>query len=53
MARPKSEMPRDSFANVRFTAKEREEIEATVRSLILKSISEYVRHLHKLRVSTT
>jgi len=50
MARPKSEMPRDSFANVRLTTEERGEIEATAHSLNLKSISEYVRHLHKLHV---
>ncbi len=48
MARPKSAKPRDSFANVRLTAEEREEIETTARSLGLKSISEYVRHLHTL-----
>lgn len=53
MARPKSEMPRDSFANVRLTMEERGEIEATARSLNLKSISEYVRHLHKLHVRST
>ncbi|HQR58839.1 MAG TPA: site-specific DNA-methyltransferase [Azonexus sp.] len=47
MARPKSLAPRDSFVNVRLTAEEREEIEAAARSLGLKSISEYLRHLHK------
>jgi DNA modification methylase len=47
MARPKSAVPRDSFANVRLTAEERKEIEATAHSLGLKSISEYLRHLHK------
>jgi len=47
MARPKSLAPRDSFANVRLTAEEREEIEAAASSLGLKSISEYLRHLHK------
>ncbi len=47
MVRPKSKSPRDSFANVRLTAEERMEIEVTARSLNLKSISEYVRHLHK------
>jgi len=50
MVRPKSKSPRDSFANVRLTAEERKEIEATARSLNLKSISEYVRHLHKLHI---
>lgn len=48
MARPKSPTPRDSFANVRLTSEEREEIENTALALGLKSISEYVRHLHKL-----
>jgi DNA modification methylase len=52
MARPKSEQPRDSFANVRLTMKERSEIEATARSLNLKSISEYVRHLHKRNIQS-
>mgnify|MGYP000921062627 FL=1 len=47
MARPKSLAPRDSFVNVRLTAEEREEIEAAASSLGLKSISEYLRHLHK------
>lgn len=48
MARPKSPTPRDSFANVRLTSEERDDIEATARALGLKSISEYLRHLHKL-----
>jgi DNA modification methylase len=52
MVRPKSEAPRDSFANVRLTAEEREEIEATARSLNVKSISEYMRYLHKLNVQS-
>lgn len=51
MARPKSPMPRDSFANVRLTSEEREDIEATALSLGLKSISEYLRHLHQLHSS--
>lgn len=50
MVRPKSKSPRDNFANVRLTAEERKEIEATARSLNLRSISEYVRHLHKLHI---
>lgn len=49
MARPKSVTPRDSFANVRLTSEERREIEVIARSLGLKSISEYLRYLHKLR----
>lgn len=52
MARPKSPTPRDSFANVRLTSEEREDIEATARALGLKSISEYLRHLHKLHNKT-
>jgi len=51
MVRPKSESPRDSFANVRLTAAERDEIESTARSLNLKSISEYMRYLHKLHIN--
>lgn len=47
MARPKSPTPRDTFVNVRITAEEREVIEATARALGLKSVSEYLRHLHK------
>lgn len=53
MVRPKSKSPRDSFAHVRLAAEERKEIDATARSLNLKSISEYVRHLHKLHVSAS
>lgn len=48
MARPKSPTPRDNFANVRLTSEERDDIEASARALGLKSISEYLRHLHKL-----
>lgn len=48
MARPKSPAPRDSFANVRLTSEEREEIETTALTLGFKSTSEYLRHLHKL-----
>ncbi len=47
MGRPKSFAPRASFANVRLTGEEREEIETSARALGLRSISEYVRHLHK------
>ena len=53
MARPKSETPRDNIANVRSTVEERDEIEATARSLNLRSISEYVRYLHKLHVNAS
>lgn len=48
MARPKLEAPRDNFASVRLTSEERVDIERTARALGLKSISEYVRHLHVL-----
>lgn len=47
MARPKSPAPRDSVVNVRLTADERDEIEVAARSLGLKSVSEYLRHLHR------
>ena len=47
MARPKSDTPRDNFANVRLTFDERTEIESRARSMGLKSISEYVRYLHQ------
>jgi site-specific DNA-methyltransferase (cytosine-N4-specific) len=53
MPRPKSATPRDSFANVRLTSEERKNIEATAHSLGLKSISEYVRHLHNLQNTKT
>ena len=52
MARPRAESPRDNFANVRLTSGERVEIESTARSMGLKSISEYVRHLHQLNSSS-
>ena len=48
MARPKLETPRDNFASVRLTSEERVDIETAARALGLKSISEYVRHLHVL-----
>ena len=51
MARPKSPTPRDSFASVRLTTEERRAIEHTARELGLKSISEYVRHLHSLHLN--
>lgn len=47
MARPKSATTRDSFANIRLTTDERYELEKAARSLGLKSISEYLRYLHK------
>ena len=53
MARPKSPAPRDSVANVRLTRLEREEIEATAKTLGLSSTSEYLRHLHKLHRDAT
>jgi DNA modification methylase len=52
MARPRAESPRDNFANVRLTSGERVEIESTARSMGLKSISEYVRHLHQLNTAS-
>ncbi len=48
MARPKSPSPRDSFANVRLTKEEREEMETSANAAGLKSISEYLRYLHRL-----
>lgn len=48
MGRPKIPAPRDSFANVRLTSEEREEIETAAVAIGLKSVSEYLRHLHKL-----
>lgn len=47
MARPKSNSPRDSFANIRLTGEERGDIEATALDLGFKSTSEYLRFLHK------
>lgn len=52
MARPKATTPRDSFANVRLTSKEREDIARATDALGLKSISEYVRYLHGLHSKT-
>lgn len=48
MARPKSPTPRDSFANVRLTKEERDNMEASANAAGLKSISEYLRYLHRL-----
>lgn len=48
MGRPKSPTPRDSFATVRLTSEERKKFETGARNVGLKSISEYLRHLHSL-----
>jgi len=53
MVRPKSRSPRDSFANLQLTAEEPKEIATTARSSNLKSISDYMQHLHKLHVSAS
>lgn len=52
MGRPKSPTPRDSFATVRLTSEERQKFETSARALGLKSISEYLRHLHGLHSAT-
>ena len=48
MSRPRADNPRNSFANVRLTVEERADMEITAARLGFASISEYVRHLHKL-----
>lgn len=48
MSRPRTENPRNAFANVRLTAEERAEMEQTAARLGFSSISEYLRHLHGL-----
>ena len=48
MPRPRAKHPRSSFANVRLTAQERAEMDQTAVRLGFGSISEYLRHLHKV-----
>ena len=48
MARPHVSEPRDSIASLRFTQAERADMEATALSLGFKSLSDYLRHLHKI-----
>jgi DNA modification methylase len=47
MVRPKSQNPRDAVANVRLTAQERADMEEAAARIGLKSLSEYLRHLHR------
>lgn len=47
MVRPRSDSPRDNFAHVRLTAEERQHMALAADALGIKSISEYVRHLHR------
>ncbi len=46
MARPKAEDPRSTFLNFRLTEQERSEIESRAAQLGMKSVSDYLRHLH-------
>lgn len=48
MSRPRTDNPRNSFANVRLTVEERADMENTAARFGFASISEYVRYLHKL-----
>ena len=48
MSRPRADNPRNSFANVRLTVEERADMENSAARLGFGSISEYLRHLHKL-----
>lgn len=48
MPRPHVSEPRENIASLRLTANERQEMEFTSASLGFKSISDYIRHLHKV-----
>lgn len=48
MARPHVPEPRGSIASLRLTQAERSDMEATASSLGFKSLSDYLRHLHKV-----
>lgn len=47
MPRPKAKSPRDSFASVRLTHKERKNMEESAARLGFDSLSEFVRYLYK------
>lgn len=47
MGRPSINEPRDSIASLRLTLGEREEIKKTSKALGFRSISDYMRHLHR------
>ncbi len=47
MSRPKTEKPRSSVANIRFTDEEYEQIKASAKINGYSSISEYIRFLHE------
>ena len=53
MPRPRTDNPRNTFANVRLTADERADMENAAARLGFASISEYVRHLHMLAQENT
>lgn len=51
MSRPRQARPRNSFANVRLTANERQEMERSAADRGFQSVSEYIRHLHSAAVA--
>lgn len=52
MPRPYSSEPREKITSLRLTAQERAEMDATSAALGFKSLSEYMRHLHKSSLDT-
>lgn len=51
--RPKSLTPRDKLSPVRFTEAEQEQVQQQMEVLGLKSLSEYIRYLHKQQVEAS
>jgi DNA modification methylase len=53
MARPHVVEPRENVASLRLTLAERQEMEVASASLGFKSLSDYIRHLHKASASAS
>ena len=53
MARPHAVEPRENVTSLRLTLAERQEMEAASASLGFKSLSHYIRHLHKMAASAS
>ena len=53
MPRPRSETPRSAIVNVRLTANERDTMDCAAQRGGHKSVSEYLRHLHRLSASAS
>lgn len=51
MARPHVSEPRENIASLRLTLNERQEMEEVSASLGFKSLSDYIRHLHKVSMA--